>query len=359
VIVSFMCLAGGIKDGIQKGLPPLFVLQAIPYLLPEALRFAIPGSLLFAVCVVFGRMAAANEVLAIQSAGVPLWRMIWPVLIVAYLLGISTFLLYETCAVWARPGIRRLLTRSFAEVVEGWIRTNGSFHRDWLSVSARGVEADQLLDPIICFRDPSHGRDVTVVAARVQMRFDEDRGLLAVSCRDATVEIDGLGTFSHPGEFRHEVALPGSDEPAPLGLSPAALSTSQVREQIPLEERKVAELASARTTPASSGQGGAELDFHQTRLYRLQAETPRRLANGLCCVGFALIGIPVATRMRSSDTFSIFFLCFGPILLGYYPLLVVGETIARNGFWPAGSVWLANLATFVVGGVLMWRCLRK
>jgi lipopolysaccharide export system permease protein len=49
---------------------------------------------------------------------------------------------------------------------------------------------------------------------------------------------------------------------------------------------------------------------------------------------------------------SIFFLCFVPILVLYYPLLVTGENIARAGVYPQYSVWLAD-AVLAVGGVLL------
>ena len=62
---------------------------------------------------------------------------------------------------------------------------------------------------------------------------------------------------------------------------------------------------------------------------------------------------------RSSDTMSVFFLCFMPILLVYYPLLMTGENIAREGFYPGLSVWLADAVLLVIGAVLMLRIMRR
>ena len=85
----------------------------------------------------------------------------------------------------------------------------------------------------------------------------------------------------------------------------------------------------------------------------MQAETQRRLSNGFACLCFALVGIPVAIWQKSSDNIGVFFLCFGPILLVYYPLLVVGENLARDGHWPHLTVWLADGLLLVVGLLLM------
>jgi lipopolysaccharide export system permease protein len=83
------------------------------------------------------------------------------------------------------------------------------------------------------------------------------------------------------------------------------------------------------------------------------------LSNGFGCFCFALVGIPVALWWKSGDNVSVFFICFLPILLIYYPLLVAGETLARQGFLPAVSVWLADAVLLVLGLALMYRVLRR
>ena len=46
------------------------ILAAIPLLVPSTLPYTIPATTLFATCVVYGRLAADNEILAIKSAGI-------------------------------------------------------------------------------------------------------------------------------------------------------------------------------------------------------------------------------------------------------------------------------------------------
>jgi lipopolysaccharide export system permease protein len=83
------------------------------------------------------------------------------------------------------------------------------------------------------------------------------------------------------------------------------------------------------------------------------------MSNGFGCLCFVLVGIPVAIRSRSADEMSIFFLCFLPILLVYYPLLVTGENMARAGIYPQYSVWLADVTLLLGGVVLMYRATRN
>jgi lipopolysaccharide export system permease protein len=145
--------------------------------------------------------------------------------------------------------------------------------------------------------------------------------------------------------------------------SPAALGSLAIARQILREKGLVDELgaklsASDASAGADTKQIQANLDHHKTRLFRLQAEVPRRFSNGLGCLCFAMIGMPVAMWRRSSDAMSVFFVCFMPILLVYYPLLVIGENMARDGVFPQLSVWLADSVLFAIGTVLLLRLMR-
>ena len=55
--------------------------MALPFLLPYAVRTSLQGALLFAVCSVYGRMAATNEIVAIKSMGISPMQVAWPALL--------------------------------------------------------------------------------------------------------------------------------------------------------------------------------------------------------------------------------------------------------------------------------------
>jgi lipopolysaccharide export system permease protein len=101
-----------------------------------------------------------------------------------------------------------------------------------------------------------------------------------------------------------------------------------------------------------------KLEDQRSRLYRLQTEPHRRWANGFSCLCFALVGAPLAMRLRNSDFLTSFFLSFMPILLLYYPLLAYGVDRAKAGAAPPYCVWLANLV-LVAAGLWLLRHVRK
>jgi lipopolysaccharide export system permease protein len=282
---------------------------------------------------------------------------VWPVLVLAYFLSILTFALYDVCATWARPGVRRLVIESVDEIAYGVLRANGSFTREGLSIIVKGVDGQTLLQPVITVMAGANNPAVTLSAKQASLRADSEKGLLQIECRDGQVDVGGEGSFRFPDEFSHEVVLHKPAAHPENHLSPAALASRVVLQQI-VRERQILDQQRERLASLGEEQKQAraryqeDIEGHQRRLFRLEAEIPRRMANGFGCLCFVLVGVPIAMRSRSSDTMSIFFQCFLPILLVYYPLLVTGEKIARAGFHPQLSVWLAD-AVLLVAGVLL------
>jgi lipopolysaccharide export system permease protein len=66
----------------------------------------------------------------------------------------------------------------------------------------------------------------------------------------------------------------------------------------------------------------------------------------------------MAIRLRRGEPLSAFFLCFAPILVVYYPLLIFGINGAKNGAVPPISLWAGNLVLFVWGVWLLRKVLR-
>jgi lipopolysaccharide export system permease protein len=363
VTLLLMVLGGGAKEGIKQGLPPQMVAQLLPYLVPEMLRFTIPGCLLFAVCTVFSRMTAAQEITAVKALGVNPLALIWPVLVLAYGLSLVTFLMYDACATWSRPNVRRIIVDSVDRVAYGFLKANGSFQSQGISIVVKGVHGDRLFQPVIAVEPRGMRPAVTVVAKQARLNLDRDANSLRIECEQGQLDVAGRGTFYFPDRFVQAVSL-GDPDPCPENhLSPAALGSRSLQRQIVREQRRLAALppppaASPEVQPALDPRA-SERQARQARLYRLQAEGPRRWANGFGCLCFALLGIPIAMRSRSSDTMSVFFQCFLPILLVYYPLLVTGENLARAGIYPGLSVWLADAILLAVGTTLTWRSLRN
>ena len=85
-----------------------------------------------------------------------------------------------------------------------------------------------------------------------------------------------------------------------------------------------------------------------------------RPALAVGCVCFVLIGAPVGIWFSRADYLSAFVSCFLPTIVIYYPLLLCGTNMAKDGrLPPAVGLWMANGAVGLIGIVLYARLLRR
>jgi lipopolysaccharide export system permease protein len=355
-----LTLGGALQHGIREGLPPLVAFRSSLFLMPEMLRLTIPGSLLFAVCTVFGRMAATEEITALKSLGINPLRIVKAVLVLAYLLSLATFYVYELCATWSRPQLHRLVAGSVDQLAYNALRSDGVFKTDGVTVTVKTVKDGRLIQP----RVEVNGRDgtpnISLQAKAAELQAVQSTGRVRLRCFDSQIKGPDGVAITLPDEFVQEIDVRLQRSGNEDRKSPAALRMSSIPRQVRRETCRVAELErETRRGAADDPETMEMLAGHRLRLNRLRAEPQRRLSNGFAVLAFAAIGIPVAIFRRSADNMSVFFTCFVPVALIYYPLLTAGETLARQGILPRLSVWMAPAALCLVGVVLLNLAVRR
>ncbi|QDU73158.1 putative permease YjgP/YjgQ family protein [Bremerella volcania] len=365
ITVLLMTVGGGVNEGLKKGLPPGVILNMLPYFIPEMLRYTIPGCMLFAVCTAFGRMAASNEITAIKSAGINPMELMWPVLTLAYFLSFFTFWMYDACAAWSRPNLHRVVAESLDDTVYGVLRTQRNFKMSGFSVTVKSVQDRKLISPTFQVAATESQPSIYLEVEEAELKTDPKTGILQLICRDGTVEFGDEGSFEFPDERVIYLDHLNSIELNEDNSSPANLTLKAIPKQIDREKALVKEAKATLQEVTDSADAEIlddaqhNLKHHQKRLFRLQAERQRRLANGFGVFCFVCMGIPVAIWRKSADNVSTFFTCFLPILLLYYPLLVIGEQTAREGTFGSAPVWIANAVLITIGAALIWRVNRN
>ena len=97
-------------------------------------------------------------------------------------------------------------------------------------------------------------------------------------------------------------------------------------------------------------------DYTASELHSLNTELQMRPAIAFGCLCFVLVGCTVGIWFSESDYLSAFITCFLPIVFIYYPLLLCGNNLAKDGrFPPAVAVWAANTVLALIAAVLLWR----
>ncbi|HJS09485.1 MAG TPA: LptF/LptG family permease [Pirellulales bacterium] len=370
-LLMVVILVGSEAWRMNLGLVP--TLRLIPFVMPTALVFAVPGTILFTVCLVYGRMSADNEVTAAKSAGLSPMALIWPAIGLSFVLSAVAVWLNDVAFSWGQAGVQRVILQSVEEIAYGMLRTQKSFANPRFAIVVKGVEGRTLVRPTMNFQPNNDMPAFTLTAVSAELRSNLDRGTLTLVLKDAEIETgDGLRSVL-PGITEQEIPLRYASARELKDDSPTQLALKAIDgEKIAQAERiKVLEQALA----ADVGLALVTGDLHtlgeqtwkprrkaladaRTRLYKLQTEPYRRWASGFSCLCFVLVGVPLAILMKRSDVMSTFAICFIPILLIYYPLLAFGLDRAKAGALPPYSVWAANLLLVGIGVWLLRRVVR-
>lgn len=362
----FMIIVGVMREAYSQGLGMKQVALLLPYVLPEALRFSIPGTVLLTACTVYGRMASNNEVIALKAAGISPWTIFWPVLALGVSLSLLTVWLSDVTVTWGKAGVRRVVIESVEEIAYSRLTQQRSFSTKGFSINVQRVEGHRLINPTLTFQSNVDSPAYTITAAEAELRADPAANTLAIICRDSEYEM-GTTKGRIPGEIQRIVSLSESTRKGGTGSTPADLPMSEIttaleQTEILLKQQrnKIAAVAGLHIIQgdfSALSEAGwqpmrEELKNTQNRIYRLEMEPHRRWSTGFSCLCFVCVGSPLAVIMRKSDILTSFFICFMPVLLLYYPLLIFSLDQAKSGNIPGETMWLGNIIMLVVGWIL-------
>jgi lipopolysaccharide export system permease protein len=362
----FMIIVGVIREAYSQGLGMKQIVLLLPYVLPEALRFSIPGTVLLTACTVYGRMASNNEVIALKAAGISPWAIFWPIISLGIALSLLTVWLSDVTVTWGRSGIRRVVIESVEEIAYSKLTQQRAFSTKGFSINVQRVDGKRLINPTLTFQSNLDSPAYTITAAEAELRADPSANTLAIICRDSEYEM-GTTKGRIPGEIQRVVSLSESTRKGASSGSPAELPMSEIEtaheqcvNQVKYERTRMAALAGlmlvqgelSSLSEAAWQPLQANLKEIQYRILRLEMEPHRRWSTGFSCLCFVCVGSPLSILMRKADILTSFFVCFMPVLLLYYPLLITSIDQAKSGRIPGETVWLGNVIMLGVGWLL-------
>jgi lipopolysaccharide export system permease protein len=372
-LTLFMLIVGLVKEAQQQGLGLVQILMLVPYVLPEAMRFAVPGTMLFAVASVFGRLSANNEITALKAAGVTPMAAIWPAVGLAIVVSFVSVWLNDVAVTWGRDGVRRVVVNSVEQIIYGRLRQQRSYSTSQLSINVKGVDGRKLIRPTLSFQSGGSDKPATISASEAELQADPAKNALIVTFRDGTLHMGDVKA-SFPDTIVREVPLDavsrkGATSRSPSEIAMADFATARIAQGEKI--RQVEQMAAGKvamgmltgrlewTAPFATENERQQLKHERRMLSRIVVEPWRRWANGFSALCFVLVGAPMAIRMRNADFLTSFFLCFLPILVVYYPVFMLGVDGAKDGRLPPVAAWLGNLLIAAWGWWLLRRAVTR
>jgi lipopolysaccharide export system permease protein len=345
LLVSTMILAAGnviqIADLIiNKGVSALYVMKLFFFLTPWLLTFTIPISILSATLLSFGRLASDNEIIALKSSGVSLYRIAAPLLIIGFIISLFCIPLNDKIlpesGFAARKLIKEIGIRNPLALIEPGVFIKG--FEDYI-MFVYNIKDNKLKN--IRIYQPQKDRPTrTIIAEEGEVVPLPEKNAIKLKLKNGSAD-EALP--QDPDNFykltfkTYYMTLSFKDALSAQSIEkkPREMSIRQIREAI------------------------ASLSKKKIDTIPLFIELHNKLALAFSNLVFVLIGIPIAIRMHRREK-SINFGLTMMLFLLYWGIMLGGVACAiRTIVPPWVGVWMANAILAVVGIALFLRMAKK
>lgn len=352
-VFLFAGLIAGFLPLLQKGMEAgleltLILFQVLINALPGTLVTVLPLSITIGILLGLGRMASDNEIAAIKSAGISIWRLLPPTLA----LGLIGFLLSLLCALVLIPkGIsegRRLLNEAATKRVDAGIEERTFF--DSLKNLVLYVEkkdpATGLLHHVFIKESSKPDEIQTIIAQSGQVMTDAKEKALILNLRNGTIvredkNGDAVGSLAFESYvFRYPL------DKTKLEASKATfeeLSISEIR-------KRVRELITEDNK-----------DLPGIEIYRRRVEVfagiliAQRFVHPLACIALALAAFPLGALYLGKSRLNNVSIGLVAVFV-YYAFTLATERMARSDLAPPEIVLPLPPLIFIIVSVYFTRC---
>lgn len=364
-ITGMILLAGVVGEATRNGLSPIQILAVIPLLIPSTLPYTLPTTTLFATCVIYGRLAHDNEILAIKAAGVNILSAIWPAVFLGLALSVVIIGMYIRLIPWAEHQLLTYVLNDPEEFMYSVLRRDGRLSMPGVNyeVLVGRIQGRKLINADFLCRNPNDKNlDIVARAKEAEIQVDVPNKKILIKMRHCWIDSKS-GEKAYVQDKVWPVEMPEEWSKPPISRV-RAMSWAQLREQQKnlLESKQKVELEiNSHLAAMSLGNAPDHFKTHvhhlqnmvkhiEHNLHELEGEAHKRPALALGCLCFVLVGCPVGIWFSRADFLSAFIACFLPIVLLYYPLMLCGINMGSSGRLPpyvmAGPDLLMILISF-------------
>ncbi|MGB0009980.1 MAG: LptF/LptG family permease [Candidatus Sulfotelmatobacter sp.] len=333
---------GRILELVVRASAPLpSVAEIFFYTVPLALTYTIPMSVLVGILIGLSRLAADSEITAMRASGMGVWS--FGRILAIFVVGAWALALFNGLylAPWSLASLGHLEDQLKGSQVSFEVQPRvfyEGFPKIVLYVQDVHTAQGAAVWKGVFLADMSDPSNPRITLAHEGILVPEGQDRLHLHLIDgATHETDpNLADRYQISTFQQTdipIELPSTenkaDEQIPVGL----VSTSSLRDY------------ARRVDPVSA------------RWYLI--EFHRRFALPTACLVLAMVGIPLGLSSKKSGKSGGFVLTIVLVFV-YYFVSLIGVSLARQGkVGPMFGAWLANIAFFAAGAILLWQAERR
>ncbi|CCO24644.1 LPS export ABC transporter permease LptF [Maridesulfovibrio hydrothermalis] len=308
------------------------------YLCPFFLLILTPIATMLAIFLTFLRMNADNEITALKSGGLSLYRLL-PAPIIFCLLCTGADIFFSMYGLsWGTENFRNALME-FARTQSQLAMQPGVFNRDFpgLVFYAEKVDDKNGVMHSVFVRDSTRkGMTATIVAPLGEIRTDPAHGRLLIHLENGRI-------YQQEKEQLSVLKFKNYDVRIPL---------ANILQGYDVDELRPKEMSWEKLVRISRGGDRAgEIDPRFIR--KVDVEIQKRLALPVACLVLGMFAMPIACIFRGMKQQYGLIISMG-LFLVYYTMLSLGVTFGESGtLTPVIGLWLPNVSFAIVSGILL------
>lgn len=351
---------------VESGAPPTIVIDFILQVIPFSLTFSVPWGFLTAVLLVYGRLAADNELTSMRMAGLSLWRLSAPAIGMGIALSALCYYINIEVAPKGKNAMSDLVMEAAMNNPRNLLNSSQSMTKlDKVQLYIEHREGDELkgLHVYPVDKGSSMGSDFDAIHAESAVigEFDLKSRLLSLTLKNARIERSGGELTDMPAiavmPLRVHIPLKNNRKLKPNRFTNSEISyiLNHIKITHPLKMQNLERYednASVKPAFPCARQLWAEVrkdvayyEGMRIKKHRLAFETEgvQRASFACACIVFSLIGVPLAITARRKDTSTGF--AMGILVAAVYFMALVFCELSRksSGITPYIVLWLPNV----------------
>lgn len=358
---------------VESGAPPTIVIDFILQVIPFSLTFTVPWGFLTAVLLVYGRLAADNELTSMRMAGLSLWRLSLPAIGMGVVLSALCYYINIEVAPRGKNAMSELVMKAAIDNPKNLLNAGqGATKLDGVQLYTEGKTEDRLLG-VHLYPMPKSGSKAESMgmggfsAAHAESAtigdFDFATRILNLTLYNVTIEQkeDGGNIINRltTSELPLQVHIPirtqrkmKSNRFTNAEIAEVLEHWEEIRTTKPDAMAKYSKAASQKSPfPCASNLWDAAVSdskhyisaMNKKNEGEFRTEGVQRASFACACIVFSLIGVPLAITARRRDTSTGFAIGIMVAAL-YFVALVFCETSRKSsGITPYIVLWIPNV----------------
>ena len=316
---------------VNYGVGLFTILMMLIYSTPYFLVYVIPMSVMMAVLLTFMRLSGDNEIIALKTGGISIYRLLPPVILFSFAGCLLTVFMAVYGQPWGRLAVKELTFKVVSSNLDVGLKErtfNDSFKDVMFYVNEIDLKTRTLIDVFI--EDKRTQNVVSTVVAPKGRLFREPEGFVYhLRLYDGVINQANIESRS-----AHSIKFETYNIRLDLKKNiTAAKLKGKSRKEMSLDEL-------IRVLKDASGK--------DDRYYKALMELHKKFSISIACFTLGILAVSLGIQSRSSKT------SYGLVLglvffLIYYLLLSVGLVFGETGAYPpAIGMWVPN---YVMGGL--------